>query len=40
VIASIHDKREELRETIRRTAMLDREPRIRRIRRTDEIRAV
>ncbi|KTT70975.1 cation:proton antiporter [Sphingomonas endophytica] len=38
VIASIHDKREELRETIRRTAMLDREPRIRRIRRTDEIK--
>ncbi|WP_341209068.1 cation:proton antiporter [uncultured Sphingomonas sp.] len=38
VIASIHEKREELRETIRRTAMLDRQPRIRRIRRSDEIR--
>ena len=38
VIASIHDKREELRETIRRTARLERQPRIRRIRRTDEIR--
>ncbi|MDR6787750.1 CPA2 family monovalent cation:H+ antiporter-2 [Sphingomonas sp. BE138] len=38
VIASIHDKREELRETIRRTAMLDRQPRIRRIRRTDEMK--
>lgn len=37
VIASIHDKREELRQVIRRTAMLDREPRIRRVRRTDEI---
>ena len=36
VIASIHDKREELRETIRREAKLTREPRIRRIRRRDE----
>jgi CPA2 family monovalent cation:H+ antiporter-2 len=36
VIASIHDKREELRETIRREAKLNREPRIRRIRRRDE----
>jgi CPA2 family monovalent cation:H+ antiporter-2 len=38
VIASIHEKREELRETIRRTARLERQPRIRRIRRSDEIR--
>ena len=37
VIASIHDKRDELRETIRREAMLNREPRIRRIRRQDEV---
>lgn len=37
VIASIHDKRDELRQTIRRVAMLDREPRIRRLRRSDEI---
>jgi CPA2 family monovalent cation:H+ antiporter-2 len=37
VIASIHEKRDELRGTIRRAAMMDREPRIRRIRRTDEI---
>ena len=40
VIASIHDKREELRETIRREAKLNREPRIRRIRRRDEPEAV
>ena len=33
VIASIHDKRDELRQTIRREADLNREPRIRRIRR-------
>jgi monovalent cation:H+ antiporter-2, CPA2 family len=32
VIASIHDKRDELRQAIRREAKLDREPRIRRIR--------
>jgi CPA2 family monovalent cation:H+ antiporter-2 len=32
VIASIHEKRDELRQTIRREAELDREPRIRRIR--------
>jgi CPA2 family monovalent cation:H+ antiporter-2 len=38
VIASIHEKRDELRETIRREAMLAREPRIRRIRRRDELR--
>ncbi|MEH3046933.1 cation:proton antiporter domain-containing protein [Sphingomonas adhaesiva] len=37
VIASIHDKRDELRQTIRREAMLEREPRIRRVRRKDEI---
>lgn len=37
VIASIHEKREELRETIQREAMLAREPRIRRIRRRDEV---
>jgi monovalent cation:H+ antiporter-2, CPA2 family len=37
VIASIHDKRDELRQTIRRVAMLDREPRIRRLRRSDEV---
>ena len=40
VIASIHEKRDELRETIRREAMLNREPRIRRLRRTDEIEPV
>ncbi|WP_277978813.1 cation:proton antiporter [Sphingomonas phyllosphaerae] len=40
VIASIHDKRDELRQTIRRVAMLDREPRIRRLRRSDEIEPV
>ena len=34
VIASIHDKRDELRQQIKREADLDREPRIRRIRRT------
>ncbi|MEH3037232.1 MAG: cation:proton antiporter [Sphingomonas adhaesiva] len=40
VIASIHDKRDELRQTIRREAMLEREPRIRRVRRKDEIEAM
>ncbi len=34
VIASIHDKRDALRQQIKRDAALDREPRIRRIRRT------
>jgi CPA2 family monovalent cation:H+ antiporter-2 len=33
VIASIHEKRDELRQSIRRDAQLDREPRIRRVRR-------
>ncbi len=33
VIASIHEKRDELRQTIRREAALDRDPRIRRIRK-------
>ena len=37
VIASIHEKRDELRETIRREAKLNREPRIRRVRRKSEI---
>ncbi|WP_085809641.1 cation:proton antiporter [Sphingomonas sp. TZW2008] len=37
VIASIHEKRDELRQTIRAQAELDREPRIRRIRRKDEL---
>lgn len=36
VIASIHEKRDELRQVIRREAKLDREPRIRRIRRKGE----
>lgn len=36
VIASIHEKRDELRETIRREAKLTREPRIRRLRRRAE----
>ncbi|WP_374942161.1 cation:proton antiporter [Sphingomonas sp.] len=36
VIASIHEKRDELRQTIRREAKLDREPRIRRVRRKGE----
>ncbi len=36
VIASIHEKRDELRETIRREAKLDRQPRIRRIKRKGE----
>ena len=36
VIASIHEKRDELRETIRAEAKLNREPRIRRVRRLDE----
>ena len=39
VIASIHEKRDEMRETIRREAKLNREPRIRRIRRKDELGA-
>ncbi len=37
VIASVHEKREELRDAIRREAMLTREPRIRRLRRQDEV---
>ncbi|KQU62450.1 sodium:proton exchanger [Sphingomonas sp. Leaf339] len=37
VIASIHEKRDELRQLIRREASLDREPRIRRVRRKDEL---
>ena len=37
VIASIHEKRDELREAIRREAKLSREPRIRRVRRKGEI---
>ena len=37
VIASIHEKREELRDAIRQEAMLTREPRIRRLRRQDEV---
>ncbi|WP_286772433.1 cation:proton antiporter, partial [Sphingomonas sp. 66-10] len=37
VIASIHEKRDEMRETIRREAALTREPRIRRIKRKSEI---
>jgi CPA2 family monovalent cation:H+ antiporter-2 len=37
VIASIHEKRDELRQTIRREAALEREPRIRRVRRLGEI---
>ncbi|MBI0474815.1 sodium:proton exchanger [Sphingomonas sp. MA1305] len=36
VIASIHEKRDELRQTIRQAAALDREPRIRRVRRLSE----
>lgn len=36
VIASIHEKRDELRQVIRREAALTREPRIRRLRRKDE----
>ncbi|HEU0065731.1 MAG TPA: NAD-binding protein, partial [Sphingomonas sp.] len=36
VIASIHEKRDELRQTIRREAQLGREPRIRRLRRKGE----
>jgi len=39
VIASIHEKRDELRQLIRREAALDREPRIRRVRRQGEIPA-
>ena len=35
VIASIHEKRDELRQLIRREAALDREPRIKRLRRTE-----
>ncbi|MBJ6121193.1 cation:proton antiporter [Sphingomonas mollis] len=37
VIASIHEKRDELRQLIRREAALDREPRIRRVRRKGEL---
>lgn len=36
VIASIHEKRDELRQTIREQADLEREPRIRRLRRMDD----
>ncbi|MFW2852238.1 cation:proton antiporter [Sphingomonas sp. TX0543] len=39
VIASIHEKRDEMREMIRREAALTREPRIRRVRRKSEIAA-
>jgi len=37
VIASIHEKRDELRQSIRREAALEREPRIRRVRRLGEV---
>lgn len=37
VIASIHEKRDEMREVIRREAALSRQPRIRRIRRKSEV---
>ena len=37
VIASIHEKRDEMRQTIRREAELTREPRIRRVRRMSDI---
>ncbi|URW76584.1 cation:proton antiporter [Sphingomonas donggukensis] len=37
VIASIHEKRDEMRQQIKAEASLDREPRIRRLRRTDEV---
>lgn len=37
VIASIHEKRDELRQTIRREAALEREPRIRRVMRKGEV---
>ncbi len=37
VIASIHEKRDEMRQTIRHAAELDREPRIRRVRRKGEV---
>ncbi len=36
VIASIHEKRDEMRQSIKSAANLDREPRIRRVRRTGE----
>lgn len=36
VIASIHEKRDELRQTIREQASMEREPRIRRLRRVDD----
>lgn len=36
VIASIHEKRDELRQTIRQQASIEREPRIRRLRRVDD----
>ena len=37
VIASIHEKRDEMRQTIRREASLERDPRIRRVRRKSEM---
>jgi len=37
VIASIHEKRDEMRQTIRREASLERDPRIRRVRRKSEV---
>ncbi|MBM6574941.1 cation:proton antiporter [Microvirga sp. SRT01] len=37
VIASIHEKRDELRQLIRREAAMEREPRIRRVRRTSDL---
>lgn len=37
VIASIHEKRDELRQMIRKEAQLNREPRIRRVRRKNEV---
>ena len=39
VIASIHEKRDELRQTIRQQSKLSREPRIRRVPRQSEIAA-
>jgi len=35
VIASIHEKRDEMRRTIKDAANLDREPRIRRVRKAE-----
>ncbi|MGL1147951.1 hypothetical protein ACSTLC_24450, partial [Vibrio parahaemolyticus] len=37
VIASIHEKRDELRQSIREAAAMDREPRIRRVRRMGDL---